>query len=82
MPRYSLRKAGGSVMVTVPPAYLKRHGLSVGSTVDMDMRGEKLTITPAKSKVSLAEILRSAPKDARSLRATGWDEMPARGIET
>ena len=81
MHKYSLRKAGGSVMVTVPPAYLKQHGLGVGSVVEIAMRGDKLTITPAKSRVSLADILRAAPKDARTLRADGWDQLPPSGNE-
>jgi len=50
----SLRKAGGSVMVTVPPLYLKEHGLTVGSTVELEVKGDKLTITPGKKKLILS----------------------------
>lgn len=46
MSTHSLRKAGGSVMVTVPPAYLKRTGLKAGSAVKIDTRGDKLVIRP------------------------------------
>jgi len=77
----SLRKAGGSVMVTVPPTYLKQHGLTVGSTVEVEVKGNKLTITPGKKKLMLADILAAAPKDSRKLRVEGWDEMPPAGNE-
>ena len=77
----SLRKAGGSVMVTVPPAFLKQHKLCAGDRVDIEIRDNKLTITPVKAKVRLADILKAAPKDAAALRADGWDEMRPVGKE-
>jgi antitoxin ChpS len=77
----SLRKAGGSVMVTVPPLYLKQHGLTVGSTVEVEVRGDKLTITPGRKKLMMADILAATPKNSRKLRAESWDEMPAAGNE-
>jgi antitoxin ChpS len=81
MSRYALRKAGGSVMVTVPPAFLKKTGLRAGSAVEVDAAGDRLIITPAKSRITLTDILEAAPKDARRLRAKGWDEMQATGNE-
>jgi antitoxin ChpS len=77
----SLRKAGGSVMVTVPPAYLKQHGLSAGDLVEVEVRGDRLTVMPAKAKVRLSDILKAVPKDAAAMRADGWDEMPPVGHE-
>lgn len=68
-------------MVTLPPDYLKRNGLSAGSAVDVESRGERLTITPAKARVTLSDILKAAPKNARRLRAEGWDELPPVGNE-
>jgi antitoxin ChpS len=79
--RYVLRRAGGSVMVTIPPAFLKRMGLTAGSTVEVNATVDKLVITPAKAKVTLADILKAAPKDAHKLRVEGWDEMPAASKE-
>lgn len=77
----SLRKAGGSVMVTVPPAYLKQHGLAAGDLVKVEVRGDKLTVMPAKTRIRLADILKAAPRNAAALRADGWDEMPPAGNE-
>lgn len=83
MSQASLRRAGGSVMVTVPPAYLKQNGLSAGQTVRLEMKGDTLTIRPAaKKRITLAEILRGTPRKAARQRAEGWDEIPAAGRET
>jgi antitoxin ChpS len=79
--RYSLRKAGGSVMVRIPPAYLKQNGLTAGSAVEVEEHGGKLVITPAKTRVTLADILKAAPKNARTLRVEGWDDMTPVGNE-
>lgn len=81
MSRYVLRRAGGSVMVTIPPAFLIRTGLAAGGAVEVRATGDKLVITPTKARITLADILKAAPKDAHKLRAEGWDEMPATGNE-
>lgn len=81
MSRYSLRKAGGSVMVTIPPSFLKQTGLTVGSTVDVSANGNRLVITAAKVRVTLTDILKGSPKDAHTVRAEGWDELPPAGNE-
>lgn len=77
----SLRRAGGSVTVVVPPTYLKQTGLSVGSSVEVSVAGDRLTIRPAGRKLTLREILDGTSKDARKQRAPGWDEMPDVGRE-
>lgn len=77
----ALRKAGGSVMVTLPPAYLKQHGLTAGSVVELKVSGRQLVVTPGAKKLTLADILSAAPRNARRLRAPDWDEMPAAGNE-
>lgn len=77
-----LRKAGGSVTVTIPPAYLRDAGLGAGSVVCLEIVGDKLTISPAQRRVSLQDIVASAPQDAKSLRSPGWDVMKPVGNET
>lgn len=82
MSQASLRRAGGSVMVTVPPAYLKHTGLSAGQSVRLEIKGDTLTIRPAaKKRITLAEILRGTPPTAARQRAEGWDEMSSAGRE-
>lgn len=69
-------------MVTVPPAYLKHTGLSAGQIVNLEVKGDTLTIRPAERKrVTLAEILRGTPKNAARQRAEGWDELHVAGRE-
>lgn len=77
-----LRKSGGSVTVTIPPAYLKDTGLGVGSVVDLVVTGEKLTISPTRKRLTLSDILASAPKDAHKMRARGWETMKPAGRES
>jgi antitoxin component of MazEF toxin-antitoxin module len=77
----SLRRAGGSVTVVVPPTYLKETGLTVGSTVELSVTGDRLTIRPAGRKLTLKDILDATPADARNQRAPGWDEMTPVGRE-
>jgi antitoxin component of MazEF toxin-antitoxin module len=78
----SLRRAGGSVTVVVPPAYLKQTGLTVGSAVELSVAGDRLMIRPAGRKLTLRDILAAAPKDARKQRVAGWDEMADVGRES
>lgn len=77
----TLRKAGGSVMVIVPPPFLKKHNLMAGSVVDVEIEGDELRVRPGKKRLMLSDILESAPRNARKLRAAGWDEMPPAGNE-
>lgn len=81
MSQYALRKAGGSVMVTIPPAYLKAHGLKPGSSVEVREQDGGLFITPVRSRLRLCDLLDAAPEEAQSLRAPGWDELPPAGRE-
>jgi antitoxin component of MazEF toxin-antitoxin module len=77
MTKAAIRKLGGSHFVVVPPAFLKQAGLSAGSTVDVSVRGDTLTVKPDKAP-SLEELVKATPKKAR---VPGWDEMPAIGGE-
>jgi antitoxin ChpS len=58
----SLRKVGGSVMLTVPPAFLDQLHLRPGSTVGLAISEGCLVIDPsylpaAKLRYTLAELL-------------------------
>lgn len=78
----ALRRAGGSVMVTVPPVYLKDNGLRAGQIVELQISGDALTIKPvAKKRITLAQILQGTPRKAARARAEGWDELQPAGRE-
>lgn len=77
----SLRKAGGSVTLVIPPSFLKANGLGAGSEVALEVKGDKLVVTSARKRITMADIIQAAPADARELRVAGWDELPAVGAE-
>lgn len=53
-----LRKVGGSVMLTMPPALLDLLNLKVGSAVGIVVDGDRLVVEAvARPRYSLAELL-------------------------
>lgn len=77
MSKAAIRKLGGSHFVVVPPVFLKQTGLTAGSTVELVVRGDTLTVKPDRAP-GLDELIKATPKRAR---VPGWDEMPAAGAE-
>ena len=53
----TLRKVGGSVMMTVPPAMLEQLNLAAGATVGLDVEAGRLIVQPSKPKYTLEELL-------------------------
>jgi antitoxin ChpS len=74
MLRVQLRKVGGSVMLTVPPAILQQLGLGPGATVGIDVEDGRLIIEPApKRRYSLDELLaRCDPSAPRGEEDSVW----------
>lgn len=53
-----LRKVGGSIMVSVPPAILELLHLKAGSTVGVTVEGNRLIIDPKpRTRYTLDELL-------------------------
>lgn len=75
----ALRRSGGSLIVTIPQAYIEQNNLDAGNRVALEIAGDELKLKPAKKRPSLSELLAATPKGAE--RAQGWDEMPATGNE-
>jgi antitoxin ChpS len=58
MHKTNLRKVGGSIMLSVPPAILEQLHLQAGSTVTISLDGEKLIVESSpKPRYTLAELL-------------------------
>jgi len=58
MHKTNLRKVGGSIMLSVPPAILEQLHLQAGSTVTISLDGEKLVVESSpKPRYTLAELL-------------------------
>lgn len=79
----SLRKVGGSVMLTVPPAILDLLHLQAGAVVGVAVDGGRLVIEPKpRPRYTLAELLAasdySQPQPAEERE---WVDAPALGRE-
>lgn len=79
----NLRKVGGSVMLTVPSAFLDQLHLQAGSTVGLAVDHGCLVINPnPRSRYTLAELLAASdysqpqPPEERE-----WVDAPATGNE-
>ncbi len=75
----SLRRSGGSLILTIPQAYVEQNHLEAGSKLAVEISGEELRLRPAKTRRSLEELLAATPEGLH--RVEGWDEMPPVGGE-
>ena len=76
----TLRKAGGSLVMTVPKAFVEQNGLHEGSQVELHLMGTTMTIeSRARLRYKLADLIAEMPDGLP--RVEGWDEMPAVGME-
>ena len=76
----TLRKAGGSLVMTVPKAFIDQNGLGEGSSVKLQLLGEKMTVeAPTRPRYKLADLMAEMPQGLP--RVEGWDEMPSVGLE-
>ena len=75
----SLRRSGGSLIMTIPQAYVEQNMLKAGSLVAVEISGEELRLKPARKRKPLAELLAATPEGLH--RIEGWDEMPQTGGE-
>lgn len=72
-----LRKAGGSLIISVPSAFVAQNKLRAGSQVECTIVNDALVIKPM-ARPSLAQLIAETPKDSLAL---DWDSMPAVGSE-
>ena len=79
----TLRKVGGSVILTVPPVILKMLQMELGSTVSMAVESGRLIIEPnARKKYSLQELLAQCDTSAPiSGEDSAWTASKAAGKE-
>ena len=63
MMQLKLRRSGGSLVMTVPKAYVDKNQLQDGSTVDLTLDGDRLIMsTHRKPKYTLSELLAQMPE--------------------
>lgn len=76
----TLRKAGGSLVMTVPKAFVDQNGLGEGSQVELHLMGKTMTVeAPTRLRYRLADLMAEMPQGLP--RVEGWDEMPSVGLE-
>ena len=76
----SLRRAGGSLVMTVPKAFIDQNGLLDGSQVELHLQGKKMTIeAQTRPRYRLSELMAEMTTDLP--RVEGWDDMPPVGME-
>lgn len=76
----TLRKAGGSLVMTVPKVFVEQNGLGEGSQVELHLQGRKMTVeAPTRPHYKLADLM--AEMSEGLPRVEGWEEMPSVGLE-
>ena len=75
----SLRRSGGSLIMTIPPSYVEQNHLDAGSRLLVEINGAELKVKPGRQRPKLAELLAATPENLAPV--AGWDEMPAVGVE-
>lgn len=77
----TLRRAGGSLVMTVPKAFIEQNHLQDGSQVELSLEGHRMTIAaPTKRRYKLADLLAEMPA-GKLPKIEGWDETPPVGKE-
>ena len=75
----NLRKIGGSVMLTVPPAFLDQLHLQVGATVGLTVEHGRLVVEPkTRPRYTLAELMAASDySQPQSTEEREWIDAPA-----
>ena len=77
-----LRKVGGSVMLSVPPAILELLQLKAGSAVGVIVEGKRLIIeVQPRKRYTLDELLSQCDASQPSTQDHSWTNDPAFGNE-
>lgn len=77
----TLRRAGGSLVMTVPKAFIEQNQLQDGSQVELSLEGSRMTIeAPTKRRYKLEDLLAEMP-EGKLPKLEGWDNTPAVGLE-
>lgn len=80
MHKASLRRVGGSVMLTVPPAMLNALGLEPGANVGMHLEGDRLVVERLRPRYTLEQLLEEHEAEGTSADHE-WMSAPTVGRE-
>lgn len=78
----TLRRAGGSLVMTIPKAYIEQNDLQDGSQVELVLEGNQMTINASikRRRYKLEDLLAEMPAGKLPV-VEGWDVMPPAGLE-
>ena len=77
----TLRRAGGSLVMTVPKSFIEQNHLQEGSKVQLSLEGALMTINvPRKPRYKLADLMAEMPAGKLPM-VDGWDAMRPAGLE-
>lgn len=76
----TLRRAGGSLVMTIPKAFVEQNGLTEGCQVELELSGPTMTVAaPKRRRYKLSELLAEMPEGLPQLE--DWEHMPDVGLE-
>jgi antitoxin ChpS len=75
----SLRRSGGSLIMTIPAVWAEQNGLDAGSAIAVEVVGRALTLRAPQTRPSMEELLAQTPRGLQ--RAKAWDAMTPAGRE-
>lgn len=76
----TLRRAGGSLVMTVPKTFIEQNHLQEGSKVDLLVSGSQMTVNAQRrSRYKLEDLMAEMPTNLPLVE--GWDEMVPVGKE-
>jgi antitoxin component of MazEF toxin-antitoxin module len=78
MSKVSLRRSGGSLIITVPAAFAVQNNLEAGSEMSCQIEGDALVLKPLRKKFTLEQLLAETPEHSL---LEEWENMPAVGSE-
>ncbi len=77
-----IRKIGNSAGVIIPATVLEQLNASVGSSLEATVQGDKLTLTAARPRYTLAELLAQCdPKAPVPADIQAWQDAKPVGNE-
>lgn len=77
----TLTRAGGSLVMAVPKAFIEQNHLQEGSQVELSFEGHRMMIAaPTKRRYKLTELLAEMPAGKFPM-VDGWDDMQLVGRE-
>ena len=81
--RLTVRKSGGSVIISLPKTVLETLHLHVGSVMNLSLEDNRIILTPANDEMTLETMLKDCPAERFALTDEDkeWVGMKSKGKE-